>query len=157
MQALSGRAAEDERTTPGMASTVPAMLGLVWLAVLGSLLFFGAGAGATEGAPPAPGGCPAVAPLPQPPSPGKASTTGTHETTVVVVVPAVTIVLLNGAGAPIAVETNTGHAPSCSSLFFVTSHPDDHDLRRANLQQENQVMRMDLSSVTRWQPEWHPV
>jgi hypothetical protein len=73
--------------------------------------------------------------------------TTTNQTAVSVWVPPIVDIVVNSAGTPIAVTTNTGHAPSCNDMFMVFSTSSLTRGRIAHLNQINAVMEHDLSGT----------
>ena len=107
--------------------------------------------------------CSTVARSPQPgpssPAPVASPITGaaSSQTAVVIVVPTVTILLLDRRGTPIAVRTNDGGSPSCRDYFLVTSSLSDAGIHRATRTQIDRFKKSDLTGITSWGSGWHVV
>jgi hypothetical protein len=80
--------------------------------------------------------------------------TQTSHTAVHIAVPPVTVILVNGSGSPIAVETNTSRSPRRGDMFLTTDSPRGLDLSKATQALTNQILRM-VSPMAVWQPGWH--
>ena len=80
--------------------------------------------------------------------------TRTSHTTVHIAVPPVAVILVNGNGSPIAVETNTNRSPRRGDVFLTTDSPRSQDLSKATLAQTDQILRT-VSPMAVWQPGWH--
>jgi hypothetical protein len=83
---------------------------------------------------------------------GSASRT-TH-TAVRIVVPPMAVILVNGNGSPVAVETNSNRSPRRGDTFYATDSRRSEDLNRATPAQTDQVLRT-LTPIAVWQPGWH--
>jgi len=81
-------------------------------------------------------------------------TTRTSHTTVHIAVPPVAVILVNGNGSPIAVETNTNRSPHRGDMFLTTDSPRSQDLSKATMAQTDQILRT-VSPMVVWQPGWH--
>jgi hypothetical protein len=93
---------------------------------------------------------------PAPVSTATASASDSTYTRVRVVVPSVVFVVLSADANPIAVETNTGRAPSCADLYLVAAGTDDmSNPHLATLRQVNQVMSLRAAETGGWAAAWH--
>jgi hypothetical protein len=75
-------------------------------------------------------------------------------TAVRIVVPPVVVILVNGSGNPVGVETNTNRSPRRGDMFFTTDSPRSGDLNKATQAQTDQVLRTIMPMAV-WQPGWH--
>jgi hypothetical protein len=121
----------------GLITTGALLLALVMMAYLAQA------APAAGSAPEAGAGSGATGPAPQ-----------TSHTTVHIAVPPVAVILLNGNGSPIAVETNTSRSPRRGDMFFTTDSPQSQDLNKATQAQMDQILKT-VGPVAVWQPGWH--
>jgi len=80
--------------------------------------------------------------------------TRTSHTTVHIAVPPVAVILVNGSGSPIAVETNTNRSPRRGDMFLTTDSPRSQDLSKATQALTDQILRM-VSPMATWRPGWH--
>jgi hypothetical protein len=78
----------------------------------------------------------------------------TTHTAVRIVVPPVAVILVNGNGSPVAVETNTNRSPRRGDTFYTTDSRRSQDLNKATPAQTDQVLQT-LSPMAVWQPGWH--
>jgi hypothetical protein len=90
-------------------------------------------------------------------NPGSGATgpaTRTSHTAVHIAVPPVAVILVNGNGSPIAVETNTSRSPRRGDMFLTTESLRSQDLSKATRAQTDQVLQT-VSTMAVWQPGWH--
>jgi hypothetical protein len=78
----------------------------------------------------------------------------TTHTAVRIVVPPMAVILVNGNGSPVAVETNSNRSPRRGDTFYTTDSRRSEDLNKATPAQTDQVLRT-LSPTAVWQPGWH--
>jgi hypothetical protein len=80
----------------------------------------------------------------------------TSHTAVRIVVPPMAVILVNGNGRPVAVETNSNRSPRRGDTFYTTDSRRSEDLNKATPAQTDQVLRT-LGPVAAWQPGWHSI
>jgi hypothetical protein len=84
------------------------------------------------------------------------SATRTTHTAVRIVVPPMAVILLDGKGSPVAVETNTNRSPRRGDTFYTIDSRGGQDLNKATPAQTDQVLRT-LTPMAAWQPGWHSI
>jgi hypothetical protein len=64
------------------------------------------------------------------------------------------VILVNGSGNPVGVETNTNRSPRRGDMFFTTDSPRGEDLNKATQAQTDQVLGAIMPMAV-WKPGWH--